>query len=158
MRRPATPVRADRLAAAGLFAACVVCTAARADVIIAGYFGGIVDDGTYTNSGPVNTPFNPDAPITGSFMFDITTDSSRGSRSAVIPRSPATPAFTARRSRPRRLPISACKNGGAVETCRVPAICGRQGAVCLREGNAFGAASQQRFVRSTRLALVLPVK
>ncbi len=47
---------------------------AHADVIIPGYFGGIVDDGTYTDSGPVNTPFVAGQPITGSFTFDATTD------------------------------------------------------------------------------------
>ena len=47
---------------------------ARADITFPGYFGGIVDDGTYTNSGPENTSYVPGQPISGSFMFDATTD------------------------------------------------------------------------------------
>jgi hypothetical protein len=62
------------LAAAAFSAACVVATAARADIMINVSFGGIVDDGTYTDSGPVNTSFTPGDPISGSFAFDTVTD------------------------------------------------------------------------------------
>ena len=48
--------------------------AAHADILIPGAFSGVVDDGTYTNSGPVNTTYVPGQPITGSFIFDGTTD------------------------------------------------------------------------------------
>lgn len=58
-------------AAAALFGFASV---ARADVIIPGWFGGIVDDGTYTNSGPENTSYVPGQAISGGFLFDATTD------------------------------------------------------------------------------------
>jgi hypothetical protein len=61
-------------AAAAVFSACVFTTAAHADYLVWGSFGGIVDDGTYTNSGPVNTSFVPGEPISGNFDFDATTD------------------------------------------------------------------------------------
>ncbi len=48
-------------------------TAAHADVLIPVSFGGIVDDGTYTNSGPEDTSYVPGEPISGGFVFDATT-------------------------------------------------------------------------------------
>jgi hypothetical protein len=54
-------------------AVCAGATAAHADVVIPVHFGGVVDDGSYTDSGPVNTSFTAGQPITGSFVFDTTT-------------------------------------------------------------------------------------
>ncbi len=48
--------------------------AARADTILNVQFGGTVDDGTYTDSGPVNTSFVAGQAITGSFQFDENTN------------------------------------------------------------------------------------
>ena len=49
-------------------------SSAYADVLLPGYFGGVVDDGTYTDSPPVNTSFVPGQSISGQFVFDATTD------------------------------------------------------------------------------------
>jgi hypothetical protein len=49
-------------------------TPAGADTMLTVAFGGTVDDGTYTDSGPVNTSYTPGQSITGSFQFDETTD------------------------------------------------------------------------------------
>ena len=59
--------------AAVIVLACAFATVANADVLIPGYFGGIVDDGTYTNSGPENTTFIAGEAISGSLVFDATT-------------------------------------------------------------------------------------
>lgn len=62
------------LTAAAILAACALPGMARADAIIPGYFGGIVDDGSNTGVAPQNTTFVPGDPITGNFTFDATTD------------------------------------------------------------------------------------
>jgi hypothetical protein len=46
----------------------------RADTLLGVNFGGTVDDGTYTDSPPVNTSFVAGQSITGSFIFDETTN------------------------------------------------------------------------------------
>jgi hypothetical protein len=61
------------ISAALLAVALHVAGAARADTILSVNFGGTVDDGTYTDSGPINTPFVAGQSITGSFQFDETT-------------------------------------------------------------------------------------
>jgi MYXO-CTERM domain-containing protein len=61
------------LTAAALTIVCAGAPVARADVVIPVDFAGIVDDGTYTDSGPVNTSFVAGQPIAGSFAFDATT-------------------------------------------------------------------------------------
>ncbi len=63
------------VAAAAIVSACGFASAARADAMMEGFFGGIVDNGTYTDSGPQNTHFAAGQTINGSFMFDETTDS-----------------------------------------------------------------------------------
>jgi hypothetical protein len=60
---------------AGLVVAFCASGPAWADVIIKASFGGIVDDGTYTDSGPVNTSYTVGQAISGSFVFDATTSS-----------------------------------------------------------------------------------
>jgi len=51
----------------------MLATAAHAGTITVS-FGGTVDDGTYTNSGPQNTSFVAGQPISGVFVFNPTTD------------------------------------------------------------------------------------
>jgi hypothetical protein len=62
------------LATVAAFSACAFVTAAHADVLVPAYFGGIVDDSSNTSSGPVNTSFTAGQPISGTFVFDATTD------------------------------------------------------------------------------------
>jgi hypothetical protein len=67
-------MRTGFAALAVLFVGCVSGAPARADVVFPGYFGGIVDDGSNTDSGPVNTSYTPGEVINGSFLYDATTD------------------------------------------------------------------------------------
>ena len=63
------PVLAAAVAMLGLGLAASAHAAA-----IYGNFSGIVDDGTYTSSPPVNTSFTPGQSISGSFVFDNSSD------------------------------------------------------------------------------------
>jgi hypothetical protein len=58
--------------ALSVLAVCLAAPAARAYTIPV-TFSGTVDDGTYANP-PVNTPYTPGEPISGSFVFDTATD------------------------------------------------------------------------------------
>jgi hypothetical protein len=62
------------IAASALLCVCATASVAHADVLIPGAVSGIVDDGTYTDSPPLNTSFLPGQTITGSFVWDATTD------------------------------------------------------------------------------------
>jgi hypothetical protein len=61
------------IAVAAMLSACAAACAAHADVMIPVAFSGIVDDGTYTDSGPQNTAFVAGEAISGSFLWDATT-------------------------------------------------------------------------------------
>jgi hypothetical protein len=59
---------------AALVVALSASISAHADSIVTVAFRGIVDDGTNTDSGPVNTPFVVGQSISGSFQLDVTSD------------------------------------------------------------------------------------
>nr|WP_294551278.1 hypothetical protein [uncultured Rhodopila sp.] len=61
------------VAVSALLCACAAASVAQADVLIPGAFSGIVDDGSYTDSGPQNTGFEAGQSINGSFLWDATT-------------------------------------------------------------------------------------